>query len=510
MPKAAIRVLCVVASIYTWRLEASWAEGPRFRVTFDAAVSTEPYTGRVLVILSDHHSLEPRRRIANWFSSPQVLALDVLNVRPGGEVVLDRQSEAAPILLSQLSAGEYRVQAVARRNKDHPVPGAGTGDLYSQVEKITIRKDTTEEIRLQLEQSVAERAYGETERIREVAIESRLLTEFYGRPMKIRAGVVLPVGWDSDDDRVYPVVYIISGFGMDHRLAHFIVRNDGENLDRGRVLRVTPDATCFRGHSVFADSANNGPWARALVDELIPHIEKTYRGAESGDHRYVTGLSSGGWSAMWLQIAYPDYFNGCWAHAPDPVDFRDFMGVDIYRPAANLYRDDAGDRRPLARRGGRVVLWTDEFVGNEDILGPGGQFHSFEAVFSPRLPDGEPAPLFDRASGRVDQRVAEEWKKYDIRLLLERNWMRLEPKLAGKLRIYVGDKDDFYLDGAIRLLKKSRRGLNADWDVQIIPELGHIWHRPAVDAMYAAIVKNFRDRRGTESVRALMSPAGAD
>jgi hypothetical protein len=106
-------------------------------------------------------------------------------------------------------------------------------------------------------------------------------------------------------------------------------------------------------------------------------------------------------------------------------------------------------------------------------MGHGGQLESFEAVFSPRGIDGKPRRLWDRATGAIDADVAKAWEPYDIRLKLERNWATLAPKLAGKLHVYTGDIDTFYLDGAARLLQKSLRDLESDAVVEMFPGLDH-------------------------------------
>ena len=175
-------------------------------------------------------------------------------------------------------------------------------------------------------------------------------------------------------------------------------------------MHVVLDPACRLGHHVFADSANNGPCGQALVEELIPHIEKTYRALGTPKGRFVTGHSSGGWSSLWLQVTYPDFFGGVWSTAPDSVDFRDFQLVDVYEPKVNIFTDAKGQPRPLARKAGKVVLHTRQFSDMEVVFGRGGQLFSFEAVFGPRGPDGKPraavGPLHRRDRSR-DGRIVE-------------------------------------------------------------------------------------------------------
>jgi enterochelin esterase-like enzyme len=248
---------------------------------------------------------------------------------------------------------------------------------------------------------------------------------------------------------------------------------DASNVAGEEMIYVMLDPSCPLGHHVFADSDNNGPYGQALIDELIPHIESKFRISAEPRARFVTGHSSGGWSSLCLQVAYPDYFGGVWSTAPDPVDFRDFQKVDIYAPGVNLFIDADGKERPLIRRGGKTVMTYRPFSDVEHVMGHGGQLGSFEAVFSPRGPDGKPMPLWDRKTGAIDPKVATSWERYDIRLRLERRWPELAPKLAGKLHVYMGDEDNYFLDGAVRLLQKSLAGLGSDAKVEMFPGRDH-------------------------------------
>ncbi len=466
-----------------------------FEITFDTKLQSAPYTGRVYVVMSQAPRGEPRQHLSNWFNPPQTVALDVKNWKPTEPIHIGEQALSNPGALRDMASGEYSVQAIARRSLDHPQPGQGPGDLFSDPQSLALDPRKTGTVRLHLVNVVEERPFPETERIKLVEIDSALLSQFHRRKIKMRAGVILPKDWQQDSDRKYPVLYWIGGFGSDHRFAAQVpmitaVMGSGDVADQ--VLQVVPDPQCYRGHSVFADSASNGPWGRALVEELIPEVERKFHGAPSGAHRYATGISSGGWSCLWLQVTYPDAFNACWAHVPDPVDFRNFQNIDLYKPGTSMFVDKSGSRRPIARgRGGEVSLWYDDFVKLEEILGPGGQIHSFEAVFSPRGPDGAPLPLFERATGMIDPKVARAWESYDIRLVLERNWSTLAPKLRGKLHVYAGEKDSFYLEGAARLLKESLAKLGSDAEVEIVPGMGHTFHQPKVRLMYEHILSTF-------------------
>ena len=484
-----LTVQTIVVSLAT--IQAVSAKPLTFHVTLDPAVQKTPFTGRVYVAVSKDRNREPRLNVNNWFNPPTIFATEVTDAQPGKPIIVRPSDMTFPVGTVSIEPGDYNMQAFARRSLDHPVPGQGAGDLYSEAVRGSFNVASPETPAFLLNRVVEAKPFKESDQIKLVEFESKSLSRFHKRRGTMRAAVVLPKGWTDDAKVRHPVLYWIPGFSGSHRTAHRVsgFHQMGENASA--VMIVVPDPTCYYGHSVFADSQTNGPWGTALIEELIPEVEKRFHGALSGEHRYVAGISSGGWSSLWLQITYPDSFSGCWAHAPDPVDFRDFQQIDLYKSGSNMYTDPDGQRRPVARQGEKVMLWYDDFVRFEHAIGPGGQIQSFEGVFSKRQPNGKPESLFDRTSGNVDQNVAKSWEKYDIRLVLERNWQALKPKLAGKLHVYGGGKDSFYLEGAVARLEKSLTKLGSDADVRVIPEMGHGLYRESVEPMFNAIVEKF-------------------
>jgi hypothetical protein len=285
--------------------------------------------------------------------------------------------------------------------------------------------------------------------------------------------VILPEGFDRvTADRKLPTLYIIPGFGGDHFMARRYV-GDSRIAFAKDFIRVLLNPDCGTGHHVFADSATNGPRGTALVEEFIPYIERTYPAIADPRARLLNGHSSGGWSSLWLQVAYPEFFGGTWSTSPDPVDFRDFQRINLYAAGENMFRDRGGKRRPIARMGEIPFLFYDNFSRMDDVIGWGGQLGSFEAVFGPVDAAGKPRHLWDRKTGAIDPAVAKAWEGYDIRLVLERNWPVLAPKLKGKLHVITGGLDTFYLEGAVRLLKESLAKLGSDAAVEIIPTKDH-------------------------------------
>ena len=457
----------------------SAADGLAFRVTLDQSVADEPVSGRLYVFLSTRTRGEPRFG-PNWFNPEPFFGLDVQNVRPGASRRIDDSADGFPDRLSELPPGEYRVQALLHHSFYSPHPGRAVGNVFSLVRDTDLHGGESGTIELLLDQVVQPRANDPPSWSREIAVTSRLLSEFHGREVVERATVILPPSYDRRPEEHYPTVYVIPGFGGSHQGGQWRAitgpreANQGDIKDEVEFIRVMLGGQCRWGHHVYANSATNGPRGDALVEELIPYVDANYRTVSVGTARFVTGHSSGGWSSLWLQVGYPDVFGGVWSLAPDPVDFRDFQQIDIYaEPPLSVYVDPLGNRRPIARRGASPTLWYDSFCRMDDVLGRGGQMRSFEAVFSPLGADGAPQRLWDRATSRIDPEVARAWRKYDIGEILTENWDTLGPKLQGKLHITAGEMDTFYLQGAVELLAERLQELGSDAEIEIVPGADH-------------------------------------
>lgn len=447
----------------------------RFQVTFAEQVHRGPFSGRVYLFFSKQQNAEPRRG-PDWFRPEPIAAVDIDNWNPGEPLTFAPGIRdwmlAFPRPLSEMDLAGYRVQAVARFNPFERRVGNGPGNGYSAVvEPANANGRLTAS--LTIDKLVEPRAFPENQWCKLLAVRSARLSEFHGRDVELSAAVLLPASYYDQPERRYPVIFTVPGFGGTHfegvRREPIAEQNEGGV----QFIRVTLDPSCPLGHHVFADSANNGPVGAALIEEFIPELDRRYRTVASASGRFLTGHSSGGWSTLWLQVTYPGVFGGVWSTAPDPVDFRDFQRIDLYWPGENMYRDRAGNRRPLARRGDQPFLWYDDFDRMEEVLGPGGQLHSFEAVFSPRGPDGKPLRVWSRKTGEIDTAAARLWQKYDLRLILQTDWDTLKPQLAGKLHVIMGELDTFYLDGATRLLKESLARLGSDAVVELVPGKDH-------------------------------------
>ena len=414
------------------------------------------------------HRNQPRTG-PDWFQPEPVIVASFKDVAPGAQMLVsDDDAIGKPKQLAHLATGDYTVQAVVDRNLGGRQVGVSPGNLYSAPRTVHLGPATDGVVKLLCDRTVSEPTFTDTPRVKGVKLKSKLLSAFYGRPTYMYAAVGLPSDWSSSPNRKYPVLCVAPGFGGDHWGWSGASEIPGGELDGVPFLLVILNPDCPTGYCALADSANNGPWGAALTQELIPYIESTYRGIGEPWARFVTGHSSGGWTSLWLQVANPDFFGGCWSTSPDPVDFRSFQRIDLYAAGANMFTDEKGNPRPIARSGQTVLSTYRAFSDREWGL-RGEQLGSFEGVFSPRGPDGEPSRLWDRATGAVDAKVAQAWRKYDIDLKLRTEWATLGPKLKGKLFVICGTEDTFYLDSAVALLRKDLEALGSDATVELLP-----------------------------------------
>lgn len=475
--------------------------GDDVRVTLDVA-ARQPASGRLLVFAipaGEAEKMSGGGKVARVDYSPfrptqtTVAAREVTHLRPGATIAMDTAALAFPTGFSSLSPGDYYVQAVLDANHDYGYGGRGEGDRVSAVVRASLPAEQPVALVLPGDPLPAEQPWPlppdasdvvkrrvEAARAQTEPLDfaSTSLSAFRGTPVRMRGWVLLPPDYDSDGGQRYPVVYFTHGFYGNLARLSVTATNYHALMAEGRMppmIWVLLDGSGPTGTHEFADSLNNGPWGSALTTELIPWLETQYRMDARPSGRFLTGHSSGGWAALWLQVTYPKLFGGAWATAPDPADFRDFVSVDLYAPDANVYHRPDGTPYPLARQQGEVFATYEQFAKLERVLGEyGGQIASFEWVFSPRGADGRPLPLFDRDTGAVDPQVAAYWREhYDISRRLRTQWPALKRDLDGKIHVIVGGADTFYLDGAARRLKETLDGLGAKAEIRIVPDRSH-------------------------------------
>lgn len=467
------------------------------------ATSPAPASGRLLLFAEPAASALAKAKggpVTAVDASPfggqdaSVAGMDIARLAPGQSVAMDTEAMAWPRAFSQLPAGEYFVQAVLDTARDDNYAGRGPDDLLSTPAKLTLGPGSAPatlvldqrlpaagdpwQLPERFPQALRDAAPAAKAATREIDFTSPALSAFWGRPIHLRGWVVLPPGYNEAAPARYPVTYFTHGFGGNQRALVPTAISVHAGMQSGAVppmIWVLLDESSPTGTHEFADSVNNGPWGQALTTELIPDLERRYRMDARPTGRFLNGHSSGGWATLWLQVRYPEVFGGTWSTAPDPADFHDFTGVDLYAPGANAYRRGDGSPMPLVRDKGRVVATFEQFARLEEVVGPvGGQLASFEWVFSPRGADGRPLPMFDRGTGAVDPAVVAYWREhYDIAHRLQSDWPRLKAALDGKLHVYVGTADTFYLDGPARRLQAVLDGLGAKSDFRYVPGRTH-------------------------------------
>jgi S-formylglutathione hydrolase FrmB len=485
-----IALLAVCATGLT--LAAAFADPPtvpglRFEVTVAPGLLSKLTDGRLLVVLAkaarDDEYQEPRATIGDaGRKALPLLGADVNGFAPGVIGTVDASSEIFPIeSLAKLPAGEYFAQAVFTWNADLRFPDA-PGNLYSAPRKVMLDAAKRETIKLTLtKQEPPEQLPPDTEAIKYLKFESKLLSQFHGRPMFLRAGVVLPPDFAKHPDRKYPLLVVIGGYGSRFTDAARWARRQADFP----AIYLHLDGAGPFGDPYQVNSANNGPYGDAITQELIPHVEQKFRGIGQQYARFTTGTSTGGWVSFALQVFYPNFFNGCWSFAPDPVDFRAYELINIYKDT-NAYVNEFGFERPAKRN-----VWSDTVYDVrhecqvENVLGRGNRWwlsgkdwSAWNATFGPRGSDGLPHPLWHGKTGAIDRSVVEHWQKYDLRLVLTKNWTVLGPKLKGKIHIYVGDADDYFLNNAVRMLDAALKKVDPPFEGEIVfgPMAGHGFH----------------------------------
>ena len=488
LPRRVVALFVVILGAVV--LHGQDGPGLRFEVTLDPSLPAQP-EGRLLVVMVSSDRVEPRRLIGRTGrNATPTVGVDVPALAPGDRAILDATAAAFPIeSLADLPAGDYNVQAVLNISRDIRSPGA-SGNLYSEPLLVAFDPVRNEPVRLTLTRRIPDEQFpADEEYLRFIMIRSELLTEFHDRPIYVRAGVILPPDFEQKPERRYPLRVHIGGYGARYTSVRSMMR-PGSSFreawlaeDVPRMVLLHLDGAGPYGDPYQINSANNGPYGDAITQELIPYIEREFRGVGAPHARVLDGGSTGGWVALALQIFYPDFFNGAWASCPDGVDFRGFQRVDIYS-GDSAYIDAQGNELPSARNRDGTVRFTMRYeVQMENVLGlgdswtmSGRQWGAWNAAYGPRGENGRPVPLWDPATGLIDRSVMQYWEQYDLRLLLDRNWDDLAPKLRGKLNIWVGEVDDYYLNNAVHLLDEflqTRPSIDAR--IAYGPERGHCW-----------------------------------
>ena len=534
-------------------------------------VSKKPVDGRLLLVFSKNFFGEPRDQINDAPGTQQIFGVDVEGWQPGTTKMISLNAFGYPIeKISDIPAGEYNIQAVFHiyetfhRKDGHIIKlpmdrGEGQhwnlapGNFYSAPIIIKFNPKAKIVHNVVLTKTIPPiKEPEDTKYIRHIKIQSKLLTEFWGRPMFLGAHILLPEGWDTHPDVKYPLAiyhgHFPSDFGgwrieppeenlkpdtnsrfnlvgynktIQQEAYNFYKLWTGAGFPRVIAIEIQ-HANPFYDDSYAVNSANIGPYGDAITYELIPEIEKRFRGIGKGWARFMYGGSTGGWEVLAAQVFYPDEYNGCYSACPDPIDFRHYTSFNIYEDKNAYYRE--GPFRKVLRPGhrnylGHVNTMVKDMNHRELAIGTksrsGDQFDIWEAVYSPVGKDGYPERIYDKYTGEINKKVAEYWKNnYDLVHIIQRDWPKIGNKLTGKIHIYVGDMDNYYLNNAVYTAEEMIKKLEnpkCNCEVDYGDRAEHCWNGDHNNPIWISRLRYHQMfiPKWTEEVKS-RAPQGAD
>jgi hypothetical protein len=543
-------------------------------ISFPPAQSAKPLDGRLMLLLSNDFSAEPRRQINDSARSQMVFGVTVDGMKPGQQITVGNSAVGYPVRsLKDVPPGDYNVQAVlnvyetfhrsdgkmvklaADRGEGHHWASA-PGNLYSKPVKLHVGPGGAK-ITISMDQVIPPIApEKDSKYMRHIRIQSDLLTKFWGRPMFLSAIVLVPEGFDEHPNARFPLMVF-----HDHFLSEMIdfrttppdpnLKPDyserfhlagynrisqeesyknyqqwiSPNFPRFLVVKLQ-HANPYYDDSYAVNSANLGPYGDAIETELIPAIEKQFHGIGQGWARFLYGGSTGGWESLAAQVFYPEHYNGAFAACPDPIDFHANMTADIYERKNIFYMDGANktiDQPSMRNYLGQTLANFRDNARYEEALGDhgrsGDQFDIWQAVYGPVGADGYPAEIFDKETGVIDHKVAEYWKEhYDLDAILQKNWDTLGPKLVGKIHLYVGSDDTYFLNNAVYLTEDFLKttgtpghGVAYEGEVKYGPRAEHCWNGdPELPNAYSRLHYNSMYLPKILEQIKKTAPAGAD
>jgi len=490
-----ITILFLSLSTYT---ESSFTQSSshelKFEISFPSSVHSQPITGRVYVMISRTNEREPRFQFGRM--GVPFFGEDVEKLRPGQPAVIHEGTLGSPIAsLKDIPPGEYYVQGFLNKYTEfyrsdghvvwmHDDQWEGQrfqispGNMYSDVKKVYLDNKTGYTIQLSTKNEIPPvEIPPDTKWVKRIKFQSKLLSEFWGRPIYMGATILLPKDYDENPGLYYPVNYMQGHFSL-RAPKGFRTDDPGEKDRRGRqgyefyklwssencprMIFVTFQHPCpYFDDSYAVNSENCGPYGDAIMTELIPRIESQFRIIRKPYARVLEGGSTGGWEALALQIFHPDFFGGAFSYCPDPVDFSDVEGIHVYSDKNAFYREYEWRKVPnpdSRYADGSLRLTAKQIITYELVRGTKGrggeQWDIWQAVWGPVGKDGYTKLLFDKRTGEIDPSVAKYWKEnYDLRYYLEKNWATVGPKLIDKLYVFTGDMDTYYLNNPVHMLQ---------------------------------------------------------
>ncbi len=508
----------------------------KFALSFDKGESNETLDGRMLLMISADSTDEPRFQINDNANTQLIYGINVEKIKPGEKALIDASVFGYPLKsIGKIPAGFYWIQGLLNKYATFhlsdgrvlslpPDKGEGQqwnkkpGNLYSAPKKVYIDPSADQTINILLVKEIPPvNKPVDTKYLKYIKIQSKMLSEWWGRPVYIGAKVLLPWGFEDNPNAKYPLVIFHGHFSaeffglretppdpelepeyserfdlpaynktMEEYSYKFYKDWTGPDFPRMILIEIQ-HANPYYDDSYAVNSANVGPYGDAINYEFIPYIEQKFRGIGESWARFLYGGSTGGWEAIATQIFYPDMYNGCYASCPDPIDFRAYTSVNIYENKNAYYINSRWKKTPVPGTRnylGKVKATMEEINHLELVLGTNGrsgqQWDIWEAVYSPVGNDGYPARIWNKLTGEINHSVAEYWKEnYDLRYILERDWKTIGPKLKGKINLYVGEMDNYYLNNSVYLMEdflESTTDPYYNGEVDYEPRAEHCWN----------------------------------
>ncbi len=505
---------------------AGAADKLTFEISFPVAVHQQPITGRVFVIISKDKERDPRLQAGSWGDTSPLFGTDVNQLKPDESAIIDSTTLGyPPQSLTDIPAGDYHVQALMNvytefhRSDGHVIWAhmdrwegqqfnISPGNLYSETQDVHLDPKTGYTLKLSLTKVIPPiELPADTAWVKHIKIQSKLLTKFWGHTIYLGATVLLPQGYDAHPAEHYPVLYVQDHFDLGPPLpfveSNASLNSQGCRSEAGlelyqawtsnhfpRIIAVRfQHPTPFFDDSYAVNSVNNGPYGDAIMTELIPYLEEHFRIVRKPFARVLMGGSTGGWESLALQVYHPDFFGGTWTFFPDPIDFRRYQLTNIYQDD-NAFYEPGHQWLPAGRymerkSDGQPEVTSRDFSRLEAVLGSHGrsgqQLEIWEAAYGPIGDDGYPKPLWDKLTGKIDHDAANYMRDhgYDLRYYTEKNWPRIGPQLAGKIHLYCGDMDNYYLNLAVYLFEEFLNKTKAPYYAGSVeygrPMKGHGW-----------------------------------
>lgn len=538
-PIAILGVLVVALTLLQPTAARADDGGITASISFARETFSKPVDGRVILVVSDTGSsdynsgIDPREQASSPAS--YLWAKDVTSAKPNAVAVISgnpKEVAGYPVAsLADLPVGTYRIQAFLNvyesvkrsdgaRIKVHFPCGDGDdiftspGNVYSDAQTVDVTGDA-QPLRFTLNHVIQaadavppggtcqQGNPSSTAHVKQVKIKSKLLTKFWGRPIYVAASVLLPSGYtEPKNKRVRYPVEVNEGH-YSESAPHGFLEDGSDDFSSWWLGGSAPQfiSITLRTENPFYDdsyavnSANLGPWGDAINDELLPYIDAHYRTIGTRESRVLTGGSTGGWAALASFIEYPDTYAAVWSGYPDPISFVNYGTIDLYSDD-NAFTDKSENARGFSRSGSTMSISIVDENSYEQALGPknrsGGQLAIWNAVYGPKAKDGYPADVFSPQTGAIDPAVVKKWRANDLSLVVKDHWSTLGSKLAGRISIWVGTLDSYYLNGAEETFQSLTSGLEnppPNFSFQYGEGEEHMWEPEDTQARFSEYEK---------------------